>query len=372
MLYLHIGSEKTGSTSIQWLLRMGALEATTDVRRLRPGPEWGQMTFVRALAAEDRRRAKVLATLGDLATRVNAEPSRTWVFTNEVLFRRGVAASLAEGLGRRVSVPVKVICYLRRPDFLAEALYKQRVKNGRIAAGPAAFLARARDALDFEGILGEYAAAFGAENLVVRPFERQRFPEGNVVLDFLSLIGIEPIPEGIETTLDRNRSLSTAASEFAGLVARTNGSLHKRVLTHLNRSENPLLHRSCDAFTLAERRAIMADAALGLERVRQAYLPQWGRLFDVADLAEEEADPYPSEAERLHLTRAAAEETIRALAPRALQEGKTEAAAAEQAEEPGRAPRPRRRAARLLAATRAAEAAGEPLPRRARRRPTAG
>lgn len=313
MLYLHIGSEKTGSSSIQWLLRKKGFAAATGVERLKGGSDWGQPMFVHALHPQSQRHDDVMATLNAMADRVNAEPERSYVLSNEVLFRKNVAASLARGLGSRVSVPVKVICYLRRPDAYLESSYKQRVKNARIEPGVDAYRASGRDSLDFDGILGEYAQEFGAENIIVRLYERDRFPEGNVVLDFLSLIGVKTLPEGVETAFERNRSLSAVASELVGQVARIDRDMHSAALNHMNGADNKGLRRSRDVFTLAERRAIMEECAPNLERVRQAYLGDETAMFDQSDLGEDVRDPYPDAEERVALTRAAAEEMIRFL-----------------------------------------------------------
>ena len=309
MLLLHIGSEKTGSSSIQWLLRKPAFTSATEVVRLRAGPEWGQITFVNALHTNSSRNTEVRAALSGMADQVNGAPAKTYVLSNEVLFRRGVAATLADALGSKVSVPVKVICYLRRPDTYLEASYKQRVKNGRIEPGALKYL-RERDELDFNGILNEYATQFGVENIIVRPYERKRFPEGDVVRDFLSLIGVNSLPKDLEVTLARNRSLSAIASELVGVVARKNRNMHQDTLSYLNNSPNDGLRRSGDVYTLAERQAIMAECETNLDQVHKTYLPHVDSMFDMTDLADCVVDPYPSAEERLILTRAASEEII--------------------------------------------------------------
>ena len=350
MLYLHIGSEKTGSSSIQWLLRNDAFAAATGIERLMTGSEWGQMTFVHSLRANSRRNAEVRSTLSGMAERVNADPAKTHVLTNEMLFRKGVAATLAESLATKVSVPVKVICYLRRPDAYMESLYKQRVKNGRIEAGAIDYLkAQVGDLLDFSGILGEYADQFGAENVVVRPYERERFPEGNVIMDFLSLIAVNQVPTEIETTLERNRSLSAICSELVGVIARTNRDLHQDMLNHVNSSDNKGLARSRDAYTLAERQAIMADCADNLEQVRKTFRPDLDAMFDMSDLAEGAPDPYPTAEERLQLTRVAAEEIIGKLCKLSAAAVRDATALDPEAAQAQRAERRQRRAARQAA-----------------------
>src|SRR5690606_18159531 len=133
---------------------------------------------------------------------------------------------------------------------------------------------------------------FGADNILVRPYERERFPQGNVVLDFLDVIGCGSATDGVETDFNRNRSLSAMASEFVGNVARTNNAIHQRTLSHLNHSDNKDLRRSRDVYTLAERRAIMEDCAPNLERVRATFTPELPSLFDMSDLAEGQRDPY--------------------------------------------------------------------------------
>jgi hypothetical protein len=84
---------------------------------------------------------------------------------------------------------VRIVMYLRRQDKYLPSLYKQAVTSGRkqdFKSWCEQFQFRG----DYLSVVRQWAAAFGSEALVVRPYER----EGktiDVIADFLSLLGIE-------------------------------------------------------------------------------------------------------------------------------------------------------------------------------------
>lgn len=101
-------------------------------------------------------------------------------------------AGFAEGVG----CDLKVIVYLRDQADMAVAHYFQRLKRSPDAEVGAADFERflknyvKSPYMDFESFLGMLGEACGGEALVVRPFNRTMFPEGNVGLDFLERIGV--------------------------------------------------------------------------------------------------------------------------------------------------------------------------------------
>ena len=90
-------------------------------------------------------------------------------------------------------VDVKIICYIRRQDELAEAVYNQRVKSprGKTWLTIDEFIARHSGIiLDHEKVLAPWEEAFGKENIIVRCFEERQL-KTDIITDFLDAMGLE-------------------------------------------------------------------------------------------------------------------------------------------------------------------------------------
>lgn len=89
--------------------------------------------------------------------------------------------------------PVQVVLYLRRQDVHAESLYKELVKQHEITDR---FSGETMDALcgplfyDYARLARSIAEQVGRDRLSVRIYERPRFPQGDIVLDFCRVAGI--------------------------------------------------------------------------------------------------------------------------------------------------------------------------------------
>jgi hypothetical protein len=116
----------------------------------------------------------------------------------------------------------KIVLYLRRQDSYAESLYNQHVKAG--ATFPGTFeehFARYRERYDYRGMILKLAAVFGAQNILVRPYEKQQFYGETIFADFMhhvfgqELAGRYALPER-----DQNARLDRDALEFKRLINR--------------------------------------------------------------------------------------------------------------------------------------------------------
>ncbi|WP_322938286.1 hypothetical protein [Nocardioides bizhenqiangii] len=227
---LHIGSDKTGTTSIQQFLRRnraalagrGVLYPRTpgDVRHTDLGlysrsdqtlPEsrfWrrGGHTSPDAFRRRLRRR---------LSREVAAVDPSTVVLSDEALFRIPAESMLRlRGLIDGLAGQVRVVVYLRRQDDHLVSRYQQAVKLGEVLD------LRAWSHRDFSGIydywvrLTTWQDTFQPASLAVRRFERERFPEGSLTQDFLDAAELDVRSADLRSITVRNESLGVEAVEM--------------------------------------------------------------------------------------------------------------------------------------------------------------
>lgn len=212
MIYLHIGINKTGSSSIQ--------RALHDNRSalLRHGilyPETGLGNEV------EGHRAHLLLSKGLGFANTGLQASET--MANAVEFRKRLDHEIAQTRARSVilssefftqrrdmdpvrcflnGLDVRVVVYLRRHDLWYPSLYAQALKSVHTPPwepgleGFVRWKARSKTRYRrFGQMLDAWAGIVGAENILLRPFERVSM-KNDLVEDFFDLCGL-PIPDEI-------------------------------------------------------------------------------------------------------------------------------------------------------------------------------
>lgn len=228
--YLHIGTEKTGTTSIQSFLA-GNRRALCELGFYYPEAfglpsQIGLTLYARSPDVVDdlpRRRgltgprqieAHRTALLEAFLREVAPLEGRglTLLLSNEHLHsrleKRDAIARLHDLL-HQVAAEVQVIVYVRRQDQLAVSLESTRMKLGG-AAGKKIF-PPSGDVLpayfNYEALLARYGTVFGRPNCIVRPFRREHLIGGDVLQDFAGRIGL-PLGPGLARPTRRNESVS--------------------------------------------------------------------------------------------------------------------------------------------------------------------
>lgn len=94
----------------------------------------------------------------------------------------------------RFNVSQKIIVYLRRHDLWIKSLFNQKIKTSYdvcqsdIRDYAISLLGSEEFDIKYSRMLDRWAEYFGAENVIVRPFEISRFYAGELLWDFLSII----------------------------------------------------------------------------------------------------------------------------------------------------------------------------------------
>jgi hypothetical protein len=227
-IYIHIGTHKTGSTTIQHVLQ--------NANRSSLHEEWKYLYdfrclkgFAKADKYDERLVRDVNAEICHLMERYERSgyPISRFVISREGLSgwplngyqNSAIVASMLREATK--SFKVKVIVYLRRQDQFVESMYTQMVQQGE-SLDFKKFLNhyQGEDALNYSRMLQDFRKYFGANNLIVRSYHEAK--KQGLLKDFSEIIGsvetfnnvvlAEPIKKW------RNPSLSYQAIEIARIA----------------------------------------------------------------------------------------------------------------------------------------------------------
>jgi len=217
---LHIGVEKTGTTSIQaWFSNHRALweragilyPQSAGVRNHMRLARWAQNE---AAAAPGGSHAAFPEELANECARSHAS---TIVLSNEHCHSRLTRVAQIRRLRDlllSIAEEITVVVYLRRQDRLAVSLFSTALKMGH---APATILPVVDGTLpyyyDFGAVLRNWAAVFGSERMRVRLFAKKEFPGGSLMRDFAVAAGL-PVDTGIPEPPQENESLTEPAQRF--------------------------------------------------------------------------------------------------------------------------------------------------------------
>ena len=200
-IILHIGTWKTGSSAIQLFLARNA-ELLKKQGVFLPSivqEELGHTLLFRALKSDGPEKEKLLEELRRIGAanpdaRIIVSSEHFWPLSTEEI------AFLAAALGS-VTTDIRVLAYLRPQDEMWASIYAQQTKSFRVKPGAPVwgtgdFVAHPilEWALYYHKSLGMFEAAFGDGAVTPRLYRRDRFPEKDVIFDFLDFAGIDRDP----------------------------------------------------------------------------------------------------------------------------------------------------------------------------------
>ena len=229
-IYLHVGSPKTGTTSIQ-----GSFDANRDVleragwgypsdrlhyqlmglagsnkRVFGPGADDGQpiANFRSDCETWFRRETKRLSALG----------VKQLIFSFEPLFAapEPVLREIIDRL-RRKARRIVIICYCRHPYHRWAGVYQERVKNGGL---PGRRSKRLETGLHDSQTLEMIESLVGPSNMILRKFDRETLINGDVIDDFAAALGFAALPADFRKSTRENESLSCEAFAIARAINR--------------------------------------------------------------------------------------------------------------------------------------------------------
>jgi hypothetical protein len=235
-LYLHIGTEKTGTTSLQQFLRKNRDVLAENGILYPSSPGTGNHTALAVIALDDSRRGPLRRMVG-VTTVEELQEFRA-------KFQRDLAAELAGGTYRKVIMSnehcstrlnsdheleylrdifrshfdnIYVVVYIRRQDDYLLSSYSTHVKNGATDAASLPEDEKEMARYDHWQLLSRWARVFGRERIICRKYERASLVGGSIEDDLLTAIGID-LNLGLEKQPQFNESLDASALEFLRLL----------------------------------------------------------------------------------------------------------------------------------------------------------
>ena len=212
-LYLHIGTHRTATSSIQAFLH-GNFRNLITKGFLYPLGAKRHIVLANKLLSGAVDAAAVGA---DLEKRASDKPNEihSLILSDEdICMRRNL--SRLKGFSKHFNV--KVVYALRRQDLWLESWYLQNVKwqwNPELCHLTLdEFLGRQADFhwIDYNGYVAHLEEVFGRENVIPYVFEKEQMPEGPV-MHFCNVVGLTD-RAGFNPPQHSNSSLSPLISEF--------------------------------------------------------------------------------------------------------------------------------------------------------------
>lgn len=325
-LVLHIGAPKTGSTSIQAFLRRNSqlLRRKYSIDY----PEFFRVAKLRAFQAYltyPRIGFRTKAVVGpllrdpeefnaqfldDFRQTVLSSPCQTLVFSSELVCSLKPAhvrrfASLTDDLFTKI----RVVLYIRRQDLLELSAYLQAFKSGNqdSIGFQAPFVIRRPG---FRTVIETWSEVFGENSVEVRIYERDRLPQGDVVHDFMSTLGVEDL-SAFKLEEERNYTWGQRQVALATLLNRNFYSLSTdfSVAQTLRKDDIFEFVQTFDNHpkfmpSRSEAEAFFATFREENEWIRARYFSDQLTLFD------ENFDQYPEHGSCMDLSREDLEEVV--------------------------------------------------------------
>lgn len=212
---IHIGTHKTGSTSIQSTFGPVASGPVQYAQLGDPNqslaivngfcdltidhPQFRHAEVTRADIKRKQSETRVL-----LQAALNKDDAETIVISGEAISTMcSKALSNLREFVEREHCEIEILCYVRAPlEYMPSRLQEQIKHNDspQSAEWP-----------NYRGLLRNFHSVFGSERVRLREYSRAKFPQGSVLLDFAAATGL-PAPE--DPMREVNTFRSSATSKF--------------------------------------------------------------------------------------------------------------------------------------------------------------
>ncbi|MFD2111587.1 hypothetical protein [Thiorhodococcus fuscus] len=308
-LYLHIGTEKTGTTSIQEMLFLNRARLAEEGYHFIASAGARNNRKLSAYAIREDRADEFLELNGihtrsdrqrfettfasDLREEIQALPDHihTLIASSEHLHSRCLQREEVAKL-RALLHPfcddIRILVYLRPQIEVITSLYSTALKCGE-SEDLGTFVAQrclpSNPYFNYRGLLDLWADSFGDAQMMVRLYQRQTLIEGDLLADFASTIGVDRLRPRLQRPAELNRSISAVGQVcFRILNARQATSMDDAGHRHIHERLSQFI---CDNLAgpgirppleLAER--IEGDFAESNEDVRARWFPERAQLFD--------------------------------------------------------------------------------------------
>jgi hypothetical protein len=239
ILYLHIGTTKTGSSAIQafcstnrsQLAKKGFYYPKSLYKYPKIRPRRNGHFLFGALYDEDGNRLKeqenarfeegMAKIVEYFAKYDNIILSDEGLFLASNLVKKNLWRLLKKH-SETHGYTIRIITYLRRQDQFLMSRWNQHIKlnfsHNTWEDTLAYIMEKRRFVLQYAEKLDELSGYFGAENIIVRRYDRSSFPNGNIIADFLQILGLELTSEFVTAPDDDNVRLKGNTVEIKRII----------------------------------------------------------------------------------------------------------------------------------------------------------
>lgn len=184
---------------------------------------------------------------------------------------------------------IKILVYLRRQDYFATSLFSQHIKTGnykdRGYKWEKYISKQAGIVLDYYSHLERMASVVGKENIIVRVFEPSRFKGGTIYSDFLDMVGLKISPEWLIESEFLNLSISGNRQEIKRIINTcssfddTTRTYAKDMILACEKMKN--IKENVALMSKDEKEIFFEIYAENNKKIAREYLHTEGDLFDM-------------------------------------------------------------------------------------------
>lgn len=313
---LHVGTHKTGTTSLQAFFRANkqalaqqgiGVPYNTITKYHAINPDRNAQFLLRAiwnLREPERERPgdREMIEAGYHALTEALDQFPRVLLTDEALWYRGATdegywPAVKRYLDQAGAEDVRIIVYFRRQDELVSSLWNQYVKERRYESHTLAQWAartKTKQVLDYDQGLRYLERSFGKDHISVRLFDRNGFVGGDIFHDFCDAARIEYAEQFVVPEAKANPSLDRRHVLIKRIINESPSYAESaNIFYQLSLSAQSVSHDDAPGSLLGGKAAaeLVARYEQGNQRIAHDYFGRDDGLFPPVDATEPTYDP---------------------------------------------------------------------------------
>lgn len=196
-IILHIGTNKTGTSSLQSFL---ANNPTFLNRHGFIYPKFGQIycghhEIAHGLSNERVHGVKMKPKSGqDFLNKINNlykdHPDHTVILSSEAFYANNKPLNIAKYLD---GFDVKIICYFREYISYISSWYQQYVSDSNFFGNINNYFDKIKDYTEYQGFANQWVNVFSSNNFIAKSFDRTSLYKKDIIHDFFKILGVDKI-----------------------------------------------------------------------------------------------------------------------------------------------------------------------------------
>lgn len=304
-LYIHIGTPKTSTTSIQnfcglnreKLKEQGVLYPIMNYHYERKSVNRNGHFLIGTIKENGTRNKEkekqvfnsemqyIVDCFKDYDTILISDESIWWATSTR---RKGLWKDLKKH-SEQHNYQIKVIVYLRRQDQFMMSRYNQKLKTDFIASTQsfdeyfADMNGRFKCVMDYRERIDNIAKSISKENVIVKRFDRNYFYNGDLNQDFLHILGVKVDDSFQQLKETANTGISVQSGEIKRVLNRLKPitmAENNKLLKILNECEEVLPESNTSLMSTDEVKNFMEQFVDSNESIVDEYIGDGKPLFD--------------------------------------------------------------------------------------------